>query len=349
MVSFILLESCGTRGRAPYESVLTHGFVVDGKGRKMSKSLGNVVSPEKILLQYGVDILRLWVVASDYYDDLKLDNSILQAQSDSYRRIRNTFRYIIGNLDGFSEEEQISDNDFPELEKYILHRLWEIDQVVQECIKTFNFHLMFTTLLNFCSSDLSAFYFDIRKDSIYCDSIKSLKRRSSRTLLNLIFEHLVRWLAPSLSFTCEEAWKARGNKTSIHLEDFLLTKNQFKNEEIKNKWSVVKNIRKVITGAIEKKRAEKIIGSSLEAHIKIYIRDDLKRIISDISFDEIAITSSFEIISTKTSTHHFSLEEIEDVEIEVIKVEGSKCNRCWKYKDQLINNDICDRCEDAIK
>jgi isoleucyl-tRNA synthetase len=344
-----LLESCGTRGRAPYESVLTHGFVVDGKGRKMSKSLGNVVSPEKILLQYGVDILRLWVVASDYYDDLKLDNSILQAQSDSYRRIRNTFRYIIGNLDGFSEEEQISDNDFPELEKYILHRLWEIDQVVQECIKTFNFHLMFTTLLNFCSSDLSAFYFDIRKDSIYCDSIKSLKRRSSRTLLNLIFEHLVRWLAPSLSFTCEEAWKARGNKTSIHLEDFLLTKNQFKNEEIKNKWSVVKNIRKVITGAIEKKRAEKIIGSSLEAHIKIYIRDDLKRIISDISFDEIAITSSFEIISTKTSTHHFSLEEIEDVEIEVIKVEGSKCNRCWKYKDQLINNDICDRCEDAIK
>ena len=167
-----LLESSGTRGRAPYESVLTHGFVVDGKGRKMSKSLGNVISPDDILKKYGVDILRLWVVASDYYDDLKLDNAILQAQTDSYRRIRNTFRYIIGNLDGFDNSEKIDESEFPDLEKYILHRLWEIDVIITECVKNFNFHLMFTTLLNFCSNDLSAFYFDIRKDVIYCDEDK---------------------------------------------------------------------------------------------------------------------------------------------------------------------------------
>ena len=151
-----LLESSGTRGRAPYESVLTHGFVVDGKGRKMSKSLGNVISPDDILKKYGVDILRLWVVASDYYDDLKLDNAILQSQTDSYRRIRNTFRYLIGNLDGFNDDEKINESEFPDLEKFILHRLWEIDQIISDCVKNFNFHLMFTTLLNFCSNDLFA-------------------------------------------------------------------------------------------------------------------------------------------------------------------------------------------------
>ena len=165
-----LLESSGTRGKAPYESVLTHGFVVDGRGRKMSKSLGNVISPDDILKKYGVDILRLWVVASDYYDDLKLDNAILQSQAESYRRIRNTFRFLIGNLNNFKNEESIDEKEFPELEKYLLHRLWEVDQTIQKCVKTFNFHLMFTTLLNFCSNDLSAFYFDIRKDTIYCDS-----------------------------------------------------------------------------------------------------------------------------------------------------------------------------------
>ena len=237
-----LLESSGTRGRAPYESVLTHGFVVDGKGRKMSKSLGNVISPDEILKQYGVDILRLWVVASDYYDDLKLDKGILQSQAESYRRIRNTFRFLIGNLNDFTQNEIIDEKDFPELEKYLLHRLWEVDQVIKQCVASFNFHLMFTTLLNFCSNDLSAFYFDIRKDVIYCDNLKSHTRRSSRTILNIIFNFLVRWFAPSISFTTEEAWKAMGNNTSIHLEDFLSCKESYKNQKINEKWSIVKNI-----------------------------------------------------------------------------------------------------------
>ena len=172
-----LLESAGTRGRAPYDSILTHGFVVDGKGRKMSKSLGNVISPNDVMNKFGVDILRLWVVASDYYDDLRLDHAILNSQIDSYRRIRNTFRYIIGNLEGFKDIEKIDIKDFPELEQYILHRLWEINQIIKTSINEFNFHLMFTTLLNFCSNDLSSFYFDIRKDVIYCDQLNSIKRR----------------------------------------------------------------------------------------------------------------------------------------------------------------------------
>ena len=344
-----LLESAGTRGRAPYESVLTHGFVVDGKGRKMSKSLGNVISPEKVMSQYGVDILRLWVVASDYYDDLKLDNAILKAQSDSYRRIRNTFRYLIGNLEGFNEKEKINIEEFPELEKYILHRLWEVDQIIQKCVKDFNFHLMFTTLLNFCSNDLSAFYFDIRKDSIYCDSFDSKKRRSARTLLNLIFDHLVRWLAPSLSFTCEEAWKAKGNTSSIHLEDFLKASQDFKNNDIANKWNIIKNIRKVITGAIEKKRAEKLIGSSLEANVIIYVKEDLKKTIEEINFDEIAITSSFQLLDYKHKKDYFALEEIDDVAVAVEKNDGQKCERCWKYTDILQDKQICQRCDEAIK
>ena len=344
-----LLESTGTRGRAPYESVLTHGFVVDGKGRKMSKSLGNVISPDKILSQYGVDILRLWVVASDYYDDLKLDDAILKAQSDSYRRIRNTFRYLIGNLDGFNDKESISTEEFPELEKYILHRLWEINKIINECVDTFNFHLIFTTLLNFCSNDLSAFYFDIRKDTIYCDSFNSKKRRSSRTLLDIVYSHLIRWLAPSISFTCEEAWKARGNESSIHLEDFLQVESKYENDQINDKWNTVKNIRKVITGALEKKRAEKIIGSSLEAKIKIYLDKDIIKKVTDITFDEVCITSSYELLPYDNDISGFALEEVEGVCIKVEKIMGQKCNRCWKYKETLNNNEICDRCEEVVK
>ena len=343
-----LLESSGTRGRAPYESVLTHGFVVDGKGRKMSKSLGNAMTPDDILKKYGVDILRLWVVASDYYDDLKLDNSILQAQTDSYRRIRNTFRYLIGNLYEFNNEEKVSITEFPELEKYIIHRLWEVDQVIQECINTYNFHLMFTTLLNFCSNDLSSFYFDIRKDTIYCDNFSSNKRRAARTLLDILFNFLIRWLAPSLVFTCEEAWKARGNNTSIHLEDFLKAEESFKNNHVSEKWQMVKNIRKVITGALEKKRADKFIGSSLEAHAEIYLDDKLKNLTQDIDFSEIAIISSFNIKNKNDSLGGFGLDEIEGVSVNIEKAMGSKCQRCWKFEKEINSSGICHRCEDAI-
>ena len=344
-----LLESSGTRGRAPYESVLTHGFVVDGKGRKMSKSLGNVISPDVILKKYGVDILRLWVVASDYYDDLKLDNSILEAQRDSYRRIRNTFRYLIGNLNEFQKNEKIDIAEFPELEKFMLHRLWEIDQIVQECVSTYNFHLMFTTLLNFCANDLSSFYFDIRKDTIYCDSIISKKRRAARTLLDILFNYLIRWLAPSLVFTCEEAWKSRGNTSSIHLEKFLIANSKFKNFSVAKKWGKIKDIRKVITGALEKKRADKIIGSSLEAHINVYLSKEMKSNIENIDIAEIAITSSATLMVYESLSPGFSIDEIKGIIVDVKKSNGSKCNRCWKFDNEINSDSLCNRCKDAIK
>ena len=344
-----LLESSGTRGRAPYESVLTHGFVVDGKGRKMSKSLGNVISPDDILKKYGVDILRLWVVASDYYDDLKLDNSILEAQRDSYRRIRNTFRYLIGNLNEFQKNEKIDIAEFPELEKFMLHRLWEIDQIVQECVSTYNFHLMFTTLLNFCANDLSSFYFDIRKDTIYCDSIISKKRRAARTLLDILFNYLIRWLAPSLVFTCEEAWQSRGNTSSIHLEKFLIANSKFKNVSVAKKWGKIKDIRKVITGALEKKRADKIIGSSLEAHINVYLSKEMKSNIENIDIAEIAITSSATLMVYESLSPGFSIDEIKGIIVDVKKSNGSKCNRCWKFDNEINSDSLCNRCKDAIK
>ncbi len=344
-----LLESSGTRGQAPYESVLTHGFIVDGKGRKMSKSLGNNISPDDILKKYGVDILRIWVVASNYYDDLKIDNSILQAQTDSYRRIRNTFRYLIGNLNEFSDKEKTDIENFPELEKFILHRLWEIDQIIQKCISSYNFHLMFTTLLNFCSNELSSFYFDIRKDTIYCDKIDSIKRRSSRTLLDIIFNYMIRWLSPTLVFTCEEAWKSIGKSTSIHLEEFLKTNKDFKNEKIAKRWNRILDIRKVITGAMELKREDKTIGSSLEAHIDVYLTNEDKILLKDIDIAEIAITSSANIIFENQKDRGFSIKEIIGVKVDVMKAEGEKCQRCWKFEKNLSKNNICPRCEDVIK
>ncbi len=344
-----LLESSGTRGKAPYESVLTHGFVVDGQGRKMSKSLGNAMMPDEILSKYGVDILRLWVVASDYYDDLKLDNSILKAQTDSYRRIRNTFRYLIGNLHQFNKNEKLNTEDFPELEKYILHRLYEVDQIIQNCILNYNFHLMFTTILNFCSNDLSSFYFDIRKDTIYCDDYNSIKRKSSRTLLDILFDHIVRWLSPTLVFTCEEAWQSRGNSNSVHLEEFLKVDKKYKNNELAKKWNRIKEIRKVITGALEIKRSEKVIGSSLESHVDIYLnsQDDSK--LKDVDMAEISITSSANVFFDKEINSGFSLEEIKGVSVDVNKISALKCARCWKFEKKINENQICSRCEKVIK
>jgi len=207
---------------------------------------------------------------------------------------------------------------------------------------------MFTTLLNFCSNDLSSFYFDIRKDTIYCDSKNSKKRRSSRTLLNILFNYIVRWLAPSLAFTCEEAWKARGNESSIHLEDFLKCKNNYKNELIFEKWKVIKDIRKVITGALEKKREEKIIGSSLEAHVDIFLDKKYELLIDRVDMAEIAIVSSFSYKFGEDSSTGFSLEEIQNVKIEVTKAHGNKCERCWKYNSDSKVESICKRCLEAI-
>ncbi|MBD1135525.1 isoleucine--tRNA ligase, partial [Pelagibacterales bacterium SAG-MED47] len=273
-----LLQSCGTRGKAPFESILSHGFVVDGKGLKMSKSLGNVIAPEDILKKYGADILRIWVASSNYAEDLRIDYSILDQHSESYRKIRNTFRYLLGNLNDNFEEKKMEDIDIdqlPELEQFMLHKIYSLNMKFNKCFKDYDFHNLYKELLNFCTVDLSAFYFDIRKDVLYCDPKDSFKRKSTLTLLNIILNSLLKWFAPILSFTTEEIYQLISKKNkSIHLENFLNFPKKFENEKIEKKWDELIKIRDICNISIEEKRASKEIGSSLEAvlHVKLNTR-----------------------------------------------------------------------------
>ena len=273
-----LLESCGTRGRAPFESILSHGFVVDGKGLKMSKSLGNIMAPEDILKKYGADILRIWVAASDYAEDLRIDNSILEQHAESYRKIRNTFRYILGNLNDKYEKvnfEKLDISNLPELEQFMLCKIFKMNLMFEKNFKIYNFHILYKELLNFCTVDLSAFYFDIRKDSLYCDKIDSPKRKSTIIFLNIILEILLKWFAPILSFTTEEIYsllKINSNK-SIHLENFPKIPSKWNNQDLEVKWNELIKIREICNSSIELKRASKEIGSSLEANLIIYLNE----------------------------------------------------------------------------
>ncbi|MDA7690015.1 isoleucine--tRNA ligase, partial [Candidatus Pelagibacter sp.] len=294
-----LLESCGTRGKAPFESILSHGFVVDGKGLKMSKSLGNVIAPEDILKKYGADILRIWVASSNYAEDLRIDHSILDQHADSYRKIRNTFRYLLGNLnDNFEkiELEKINLSELPELEQFMLHKIYSLNENFKNYFNNYDFHNLYKELLNFCTVDLSAFYFDIRKDSLYCDSKDSKKRKSTIILLNVILNSLLKWFAPILSFTTEEIYRLVINDNkSVHLTKFLDFPISFKNENLNQKWLELIKIRNVCNISIEEKRASKEIGSSLEASLKINLDKKLNEISKDIDFSELCITSSAEV------------------------------------------------------
>ena len=319
-----LLESCGTRGRAPFESILSHGFVVDGKGLKMSKSLGNVIAPEDILKKYGADILRIWVASSNYAEDLRIDHSILDQHSDAYRKIRNTFRYLLGNLNDSFEKidlKKIDYNNLPELEQLMLHKIYSLNSNFKNYFSNYDFHNLYKELLNFCTVDLSAFYFDIRKDTLYCDPLDSKKRQSTILLLNVILNSLLRWFAPILSFTTEEIYKLLfNNNKSIHLEKFLEFPDNFKNDKLNQKWLDLIKIRNICNISIEEKRAAKEIGSSLEAKIKINLDKKLTEITQNIDFSELCITSGAEVIygeNTETSAQS-------------IKAEGSKCPVCWK-------------------
>ncbi len=319
-----LLESCGTRGRAPFESILSHGFVVDGKGLKMSKSLGNVIAPEDILKKYGADILRIWVASSNYAEDLRIDHSILDQHADSYRKIRNTFRYLLGNLNDNFEEidlEKINLSELPELEQFMLHKIYSLNENFKNYFNNYDFHNLYKELLNFCTVDLSAFYFDIRKDTLYCDSKDSKKRKSTIILLNIILNSLLKWFAPILSFTTEEIYRLIMNDNkSIHLTKFLELPISFKNENLNQKWLELIKIRNVCNISIEEKRASKEIGSSLEASLKINLDKKLNDISKDIDFSELCITSSVEV----------SYKENSETKVQTTKAEGSKCPICWK-------------------
>ena len=322
-----LLESCGTRGSAPFKSILSHGFVVDGKGLKMSKSAGNVIAPEDILKNYGADILRAWVASSDYAEDLRIDKNILAQHAESYRKIRNTFRYILGNLnDNFvkTDLEKINLSKFTELEKYMLHKIYILNENFHKNFKSYTFHNLYKELLNFCTVDLSAFYFDIRKDSLYCDDLKSEKRKNCILVLNIILECLLKWFAPILSFTTEEIFTLvnKGNGKSIHLERFSEIPLKWKNEELNEKWIKIKKIRDITNISIENKRANKVIGSSLEAKVKIKLNKEMYEFAKNFDFAEICITSEAEIILDEKLN--------DEADVETIKAEGKKCKVCWK-------------------
>ena len=323
-----LLESCGTRGKAPFESILSHGFVVDGKGLKMSKSLGNVIAPEDILKKYGADILRIWVASSNYAEDLRIDYSILDQHSESYRKIRNTFRYLLGNLNDSFEDlvlEEVNPKEFPELEQFMLHKIYCLNENFNDHFKSYDFHNLYKELLNFCTVDLSAFYFDIRKDTLYCDPMSSKKRKSTLIILNIILNALLKWFAPILSFTTEEIYQLISKKKrSIHLESFMNFPEKFKNIELNNKWIQLLKIRDICNLSIEEKRASKEIGSSLEAEITLKLNKEKIKITEGIDFAEFCITSSANI----------QINDSEEIIIETSKAKGNKCPVCWKISDK---------------
>ena len=335
-----LLESCGTRGRAPFDSILSHGFVVDGKGMKMSKSSGNIISPEEILKKYGADILRLWVASSDYAEDLRIDHSILEQHAESYRKIRNTFRFILGNLkDDFSPKDlkKIKHDDFPELEKLILHKLFLLNIEIKNNLKNYNFHKLQKELLNFCALDLSSFYFDIRKDILYCDDLNSKKRKSCVTLLNIVLECLIKWYAPVLSFTTEEISELaqKNKKTSIHEENFPEIPDSWKNDDLSKKWEKLLKVRQQVNIAIEEKRSSKIIGSSLEADVEIVLPKPEFDILKEIDAKELFITSNV--------TQNISKDKKSEMSVTVKKAKGTKCSRCWKIVEK-VKEGKCSRC-----
>ncbi|HEY9056180.1 MAG TPA: isoleucine--tRNA ligase [Aurantimonas sp.] len=331
-----LLESCATRGRAPYDAVLTHGFVMDEEGRKMSKSLGNVVTPQDVIKQSGADILRLWVVSSDYSEDLRLGKTILQTNIDSYRKLRNTLRWMLGTL-AHDTGETVPLADMPELERLMLHRLAELDEVVRKGYDSFDFKRISRALLDFVVVELSAFYFDIRKDSLYCDPPSAVRRKAALQVVRTLFDHLVTWLAPMLPFTMEEAWLSRYPQArSVHLESFRDADPAWRDEALASRWQKLRRIRRVVMGALEEQRRQKTIGSSLEAAPLLHLDDaDLRRLAASVDFAEIAITSGLEISGEPGPAEAFRLADTPGIAVVFRKAQGTKCARSWKITDDV--------------
>ena len=350
-----LLEACGTRGRAPYDGVLTHGFVMAEDGRKMSKSLGNIVSPQEVTEHQGAEILRLWVVASDYSEDLRIGPEILKRQVDAYRRLRNTLRYLLGNLHRFDPKQRVRAADMPELERWVLHRLWEIDAKVRTCCADFDFHAMFRELYNFCTSDLSAFYFDIRKDCLYCDSAESPRRRAAETVLDETYSCLTAWLAPILCFTAEEAWLVRNpaDGESVHLRTFPEVPAGWRDDDLAAKWARIRRVRRVVTGAIEIERGEKRLGSSLQAAPEVYVTQADAAALDGIDLAEIAITSDATMIEGAAPKGAFVLDDVAGIGVVPKQAAGEKCERCWRVLPEVGEDSelpgTCGRCADAVR
>jgi len=354
-----LLVGCGTRGRAPYKTILTHGFILDEKGYKMSKSEGNVTSPIRLTETYGADILRLWVTGSDYTEDIKFGENILKGHVDIYRRIRGTFCYLLGSLGG--DFGKVGYKDLSDMDKWVLHKVHEIDGIVKQCIRDFDFLGMTTAIHNFCAKELSAFYFDICKDTLYSDAPDSMKRRSDLTVLDQVFNHQVHWLSPVLCFTAEEAWLSYKGvamddlKESIHLRTFPDAPAEWHRPELDEKWRKILAVRSVVTGSLELARAGKIIGASLEAVPEVYVADaGLAQLLKTVNLADICITSDFSV-SDKIPAENIFLEDSSGVVVAIKKASdlgAVKCARCWKYTADVgaaaAHPTICKRCAGVV-
>ena len=349
-----LLQASATKGRAPYKGVLTHGFTLDEKGMKMSKSLGNTILPAKVVEQYGADILRLWVAQVDYTADSRIGPEILKGTADSYRRLRNTLRFLLGALADFDEAERVEPDQMPELEQWVLHRLAGLDHAVRKGYDAYDFQGVFQTLFQFCTVDLSAFYFDIRKDALYCDAPDSLRRRSARTVLDILYHRLVTWLAPILPFTTEDVWLSRfpSESDSVHLQDFPVTPADWLNEPLAAKWDHVRRARRVVTAALEVKRADKTIGASLEAAPVVHVEDaDMLTALKSVHFADMCITSDLTLTADPAPNEAFRMAEVPGIGVVFEEAEGQKCQRCWKILPDVGTHDhpgVCARCDEVL-
>ncbi len=347
-----MLQACGTIGHAPYRAVVTHAFTLDAKGEKMSKSLGNTIVPEQVVQQYGADILRLWVATTDYKHDHRIGDEILKGVADSYRRLRNTLRFMLGSLADFSEADRVKPAEMPELERWVLHRLAELDQVVREGYAKYDFQGVFQAIFTFATVDLSAFYFDIRKDALYCDG-DTPRRKAARTVLDILFHRLTKWLAPMLTFTMEEVWLERfpGDDSSIHLEDFAETPADWHDVALAAKWATVRKVRRVVTGALEVERTNKVIGASLEAAPTVYVTPDAAAVLQTVSFDDLCITSDITVSTDAAPADVFRLDDVADVAVVFARADGEKCQRCWKILPDVgthTHAGVCARCDEAL-
>ena len=348
-----MLQACGTIGRAPYRGVLTHGFTLDEKGNKMSKSLGNTVAPEDVVKQYGADILRLWVAQSDYTGDLRIGPEILKGVADSYRRLRNTLRFLLGNVAHFTEADRTAPEDMPELERWVLHRMAHLDLVVRDGYAKYDFQGVFQEVFNFCTVDLSAFYFDIRKDALYCDG-DTARRRAARTVLDLLFHRLTTWLAPVLVFTMEEVWLERfpGEGSSVHLQDIPETPESWVDSDLAGRMVAARTVRRVVTAALEVRRTDKEIGASLEAAPVVHVEDQgTLDILKQMSFADLCVTSDISLTADPMPQEAFRLPEVPGVGVVFERAEGEKCQRCWKILPDVgthTHPGVCGRCDAAL-
>ena len=355
-----LLESIGTRGKEPYKSVLTHGYVVDGKGKKMSKSAGNVIAPQKIIDQYGAEILRLWVASENYREDIRVSNEILKRLTESYKKIRNTLRYLLGNLHDFDcKEDQVPVNEMLELDRYILHRFNILREKILTAYENYEFHVFYHSFSNFCIIELSAFYLDIIKDRLYTYPAKSRERRSGQTALHILLMGMVRLIAPILSFTAEEVWnhlpKNSVDEESVHMSQFLDPENVSFDENLVKKWEFLVELKGEVSKALETSRRDKIIGHSLDSIVKLELPDNFKAIVKNDELKYIFIVSEVVLVDSIGSEEKiFESDSLQGVKVFSEMHPGKKCERCWHYfepdvKEGKANGEICSRCEDHLQ